>query len=123
MQDDRRQPGHRHGARRGEQREHREYEIKNLFVAQDQYEYVATVIERASNSTRVVTFRRPDFNLSKLEPGTHYSIRLFAQNKIGELQSCSAFLTLFQSIEAVLCNKYNLCNIISLSYQDSRHNG
>ena len=52
--------------------------------AQDQYEYVATVIERASNMTRVVTFPRPDFNLSKLEPGTHYSIQLFAQNKIGE---------------------------------------
>ena len=53
--------------------------------SQDQYEYVATVIERASNMTRVVTFPRPDFNLSKLEPGTHYSIQLFAQNKIGEL--------------------------------------
>ena len=57
-----------------------------MFV-QDQYEYVATVIERASNLTRVVTFPRPDFNLSKLEPGTHYSIQLFAQNKIGELHN------------------------------------
>ena len=45
---------------------------------------MATVIERASNITRVVTFPRPDFNLSKLEPGTHYSIQLFAKNKIGK---------------------------------------
>ena len=45
---------------------------------------MATVIERASNITKMVTFPRPDFNLSKLEPGTHYSIKLYAENKIGE---------------------------------------
>ena len=86
-----------------------EWEIEACCFYQDQYEYVATVIERSSNATRMVTFPTPDFNLSQLEPGTNYSIQLFAQNKIGEQQSFSALPTFLQSFEVVVCNKHNLC--------------
>ena len=64
---------------------------RSLLSVQDQYEYVAMVIERSNNATRMVTFPRPDFNLSHLEPGTNYSIKLFAQNKIGEPRSFFCF--------------------------------
>ena len=31
----------------------------------------------------MISFSKPEFNLSQLEPGSHYSIKLFAENKIG----------------------------------------
>ena len=53
---------------------------------------------RSNNASKVISFGRPEFNLSKLEPGTHYSIQLFAENKIGAGMNASWQLTIVQRI-------------------------
>ena len=53
-------------------------------ITEDYFTYVATVIDQSSNnSSRVIRFRRPEFNISQLQPATHYSIQLHAENTIG----------------------------------------
>ena len=103
--------------------DHPEWEIEACFLCQDQYEYVATVIERSSNATRMVTFPTPDFNLSQLEPGTNYSIQLFAQNKIGEYNKVFLLCQLFFKALRLVYATNIICVSLSLSYQHSRHNG
>merc|ERR1719422_2793731 len=55
----------------------------DIGLSEEQFRYVATVIDRSNNSSKVISFGSPEFNLSKLDPGTPYSIQLFAENKIG----------------------------------------
>ena len=50
---------------------------------EDQYKFFATITDRKLNESKVMKFDSAEFRLYQLEPGTQYSIELYAENKIG----------------------------------------
>ena len=52
-------------------------------LSEDAYKFVAIVTDKNTNESKVSSFSKPDFNLIKLEPGSKYSIELYAENKKG----------------------------------------
>ena len=52
-------------------------------LSPDQYKYLALLTDTATNHTKMISFPRPEFLLTQLDPGTQYSVSLFAENKLG----------------------------------------
>ena len=57
--------------------------IDQEVLLEDAYKFVAIVTEKITKESRVSTFHKPEFYLLNIEPGSHYSIELFAENKKG----------------------------------------
>ena len=57
--------------------------IDQEVLSEDAYKFVAIVTDKITNESKVSTFHKPEFYLLKLEPGSHYSIELYAENKKG----------------------------------------
>lgn len=57
--------------------------IDQEVLSEDAFKFVAIITDKITNESKVLTFHRPQFNLLKLEPGSQYSIELYAENKKG----------------------------------------
>jgi len=57
--------------------------IDQEVLSEDAYKFVAIVTDKITNESKVSTFHKPEFILLKLEPGSQYSVELYAENKKG----------------------------------------